>query len=282
MVAAFAVGVGSMKASRATPFAWYGVALALVAIYVNMFALWRGLSSLLGDAAGNVPYAVTLLVLTSLGVVAVRTAHGRTRTDWLVVACALAGAAIGLLTTDPDYPSKRIHVPQYIALALIVRRGLCARLSGWPLTVLGWAITTVLGCHDELVQGFHPQRTFGLADVATNGWGAAAGALLAHGFGWMDGNRPNGVSPPRVVILATLGVLAALGLELAALNAFKEAVLPYWAMMPLLGGVLAWTWADATSHYGDGWRHALGVLVFLSALAALYPVISHAAPLAFH
>jgi hypothetical protein len=273
-----------MSAARASSFTWYAVAAALVALYVNMFTLWRGLSGLVGDAAGNVPYGVTLLVLAGLGAVAVRggRTRTRTRTEWFIVACALACAAIGLMATDPDFPSKRIHVPQYIALALVVRRGLSSRLSGWPLTVMGWAITTTLGCHDELVQGFHPHRTFGLVDVLTNAWGAAAGSLLAHGFGWMDAGRSNGATPSRIVVLATLCVLVALGLEPAALNQFKEAVLPYWAMMPLLGGALAWTCADAASRYGDGWRHALGVLVFLSALAAVYPVISHVAPLAFN
>lgn len=271
-----------MSATRANPFIWYAVAAALVALYVNMFALWRGLSSLVGDAAGNVPYGVTLFVLACLGAVAVRTTRGRMRTNWLIVACALVCAAIGLLATDPDFPSKRIHVPQYIALALVVRRGLCSRLSGWPLTLCGWAITMVFGCHDELVQGFHPQRTFGLVDVLTNGWGAAAGVLLAHGFGWMETGRANGVPPPWTVILATLCALVSMGLELVALNAFKEAVLPYWAMTPLLGAVLAWTCADAVSRYGEGWRHALGVLVFLSGTAALYPVISHVTPLVFN
>ncbi|MGE3503684.1 MAG: VanZ family protein [Alphaproteobacteria bacterium] len=271
-----------MKASRGVPFVWYALAAALVALYVNMFALWRGLSGLVGDAAGNVPYGVTLLVLAGLGVVAVRGGRTRTRTEWFIVACALVCAAIGLLATDPEFPSKRIHIPQYIALVLVVRRGLSSRLSGWPLTLSGWVITVVLGCHDELIQGFHPQRTFGLADVLTNAWGAAAGSLLAHGFGWMDTGRANGTAPSSAVLLATLCVLVGFGLELIALNAFKEAVLPYWAMMPLLGGVLAWTCADAVSRYGDGWRHALGVLVFLAGLAALYPVISHVAPLAFN
>lgn len=272
-----------MSTARAASFIWYAVAAALVALYVNMFALWRGVSGLIGDAAGNVPYAVTLLVLACLGIVAVRSARSRTRTDWLIVACALTCAVIGLLATDPDYPSKRIHVPQYIALALVVRRGLCLHMSGWPLTLVGWMITMVLGCHDELVQGFHPQRTFGLVDVLTNGWGAAAGALLSHGFGWMEKTgRPNGLAPSIPVVFATICVIAGLGLELFALNAFKEALLPYWAMVPLLGGALAWACADVASRYGDGWRHGLSVLVLLSALAAVYPVISHVAPLAFN
>jgi VanZ family protein len=285
MAAAFAVDVGAMKALRATPFIWYTLGAVLVAVYVNMFALWGAVSTLMGDAAGNVPYAITLLVLACLGVVAVRTARTartRTRTEWFIVALGLVCAAVGLLATDPDFPSKRIHVSQYIVLALIIRRGLCSRLGGWPLTLLGWAITMVLGCHDELVQGFHPQRTFGLVDVLTNGWGAAAGSLLAHGFGWMETGRANGVPAPRTVTLATLCVLVSVGLELVALNAFKEAVLPYWAMTPLLGAVLAWTCADGASSYGEGWRHAFGVLVSLSGAAALYPVISHVAPLVFN
>ncbi len=282
MAVALSIDVGAMKAARLAPFVWYGVALALMATFVNMFALWREISALMGDAAGNVPYVATLLVLACLGVAAVRTARTRARTDWFIVVLALACALIGLLATDPEFPSKRIHVPQYIALALVVRRGLCSRVSGWPLTLSGWLITVILGCHDELIQGFHPQRTFGLVDVLTNAWGAAAGSLLAHGFGWMEAGRPNGVPPPRAVIVAMLSVLAGVGLELVALNAFKEAILPYWTILPLLGGVLAWAYADAVSGYGEGWRHALVVLILLAGATALYPVISHVAPLAFN
>jgi len=271
-----------MNLLRAGAFSWYILAAALVALYVNMYAVWRWLFGTVGDAAGNVPYAVTLAVLTGLGLIAVRTARTRTRTEWLIVALALVCASIGLLATDPDFPSKRIHVPQYIALALVVRRGLCTRMSGWPLTLSGWGITVVLGCHDELIQGFHPQRTFGLVDVLTNGWGAAAGSLLAHGFGWMETGRPNGVPPPWTVVLAMVSVLVGLGLELIAINAFKEAILPYWTAVPLLGGVLAWTCADAVSRYGEGWRHMLGVLISFSGMAALYPVISHVTPLVFN
>lgn len=282
MAAAFPSRLGAMMMPRAAPFAWYAIAAALVVLYVNLFALWRALATWLGDSAGDVPFAVTLLLLAGLGVVAVHGVRRRQDTRWLLVAGALVCAAIGLLATDPDYPSKRIHVPQYIVLALVVRRGLCLRLSGWPLTLLGWAITMVLGGHDELIQGFHPQRTFGLADALTNGWGAAAGVLLAQGFGWMESGRPNDTPPPRPVVIATVCVLAALGLELVALDRFREAVLPYWAMVPLLGATLAWTCVDAVSRYGDGWRHGLGVLVFFSALAAAYPVISHVAPLVFN
>mgnify|MGYP000464329935 CR=1 FL=1 len=198
-----------MSAPRASSFIWYAVAALLVALYVNMFALWRGLSHLVGDAAVNVPYAVTLSVLACLGVAAVRTAHSRPRTRWAIVLLALICAGIGLLATDPDFPSKRIHVPQYIALALVVRRGLCSRLSGWPLTILGWAITVVLGCHDELVQGFHPQRTFGLVDVLTNAWGAAAGASAEserpRGAG-TAGTRPGSLARAGLVVEGTRGV----------------------------------------------------------------------------
>jgi len=261
---------------------WYAIAAVLVVLYVNMFAVWRGVSALMGDAAGNVPYAVTLVVLACLGAVAVRTARIRKRTEWLIVAVALICMVAGLLATDPEFPSKRIHVPQYIALALVVRRGLSTRISGWPLTLSGWVITLVLGCHDELIQGFHPQRTFGLVDVLTDAWGAAAGSLLAQGFGWMESGRPNGAPPSWTVVVAMLCVLASLGLELVALNAFKEAILPYWTVVPLLGGVLVWTCADAVSRYGEGWRHALGVMVFFAGAAAIYPVISHVTPLVFN
>lgn len=270
-----------MTLQRTSAWAWYALAAALVALYVNMYSFWRWLSVAVGSEADYLPYVVTLALLGGLGVVAVR-ACGRARVNWWIVACALAFAVAGFMVTDPDYPSKRIHVPEYVVLALVVRRGLSSRLSGWPLTVIGWAIAVVFGCHDELAQGFHPLRTFGMADILTNAAGAAAGVLLAHGFGWMNFDRADGAWPPRFMAMATLCVFAGLGLEVVALDRFRDALLPYWSTLPLLGGVVAWVWADAAASYGKGWRHGLGVLVFASALAAIYPVISHVAPLAFN
>ena len=251
-------------------------------IYVNAFEIWRWLVESFGKFAASVPLVTTLIMLAAFLLVAVRSAKGTAHIKWPIVLCAIGFAMVGLIVSNPQFPSKAIHVPQYMVIALLVRRGLCAHLSGWPLTLMVLLTTIIFGCHDELVQGFHPQRYFGLADINADFFGAAAGALLAHGFGWMESNQSNGTSPPWFVVLITLCVLLAFGVELVLLYEFGGESVPVWIAAPLLTATLVWICTDIAFSYGSGWRHALRLVVSMSALATIYPVIGYLTELEFN
>ena len=92
---------------------------------------------------------------------------------------AVVAASIGLLLTDPQYPAKRIHIAKYVAVAWLVYLGLGGRLGGPRRALATLLIAALLGVHDELIQGLHPDRSFGIRDIVANGFGAAAGALIA-------------------------------------------------------------------------------------------------------
>ena len=97
----------------------------------------------------------------------------------VLVGGSAAAATFGLMLTDPQFPAKRIHVAEYIAVAWLVYRGLGGRLGAPRRAAAAVLIASLLGVHDELIQGLHPRRTFGVLDIITNGFGATAGALAA-------------------------------------------------------------------------------------------------------
>lgn len=277
-----APGILIKRAGRAPSWNWYALAVALITIYVNAFEIWRWLVESYGELAASVPIIVTVVMIATFLVVAVRSAKGSGRIKWSMVVCGVGLAIMGLIASNPLFPSKAIHVPQYMVIALLVRRGLCSHLSGWPLTLIGFLITIIFGCHDELVQGFHPQRYFGLSDVISNAVGAAAGVLLAHGFSWMDSGQSNGDPPSRLIASIALYMLFAFGFEMVLLYRDRGEGIAVWIAAPLFIGALVWICTDIVSSYSSGWKHALRLIVSIFALAIAYPVIANVTKIEFN
>ena len=161
------------------------LAIGLVPLFLETFVIWQWLQPILpppalewlpiglaaGLAVGVLAWSVSVV---GRGLV---TDSPWRRLAWLVVGLASAVAALQL--TDPDFPAKKVHLFQYALLALIVRRAYGTRVSGLTLTVASIITAGVLGVHDELLQGLHPQRQFGVVDILVNALSAAAGACAA-------------------------------------------------------------------------------------------------------
>src|SRR3954453_14448924 len=185
----------------------YPVAALLVIAYVNTFELWALLVRSIGpEQAALVPVATLAagLGLTGWWIILHR---GTIRMRPVLLITALALAALGLALTDPSYPAKRIHVPQYLLLALVLRRALSDHVGGTALNAATIVVTLVFGIHDEMLQGLHPSRTYGLRDILVNATAGASGAFLAAGMELWRG--PSGPLHLPLRIGAALAVQAA-------------------------------------------------------------------------
>jgi hypothetical protein len=269
----------------------YPLAALLVLIYVNTFELWAVLVSSIGaERAAYVPFAALALGVASMGgwIVLRRKGAGkgtlRIRPVLLVLGLALALA--GLALTDPAYPAKRIHVPQYLLLALVLRRALSDHVGGAVLTATTILVTLIFGIHDEMLQGLHPSRSYGLRDMAVNGTAGAAGALMAAGVGiWLGPSGPASV-PIRIGAAVTLH-LAALAFLVLSLMTYVWTG-PAGQPPPALTGApvavtsLMLMALVRTGHLSPGTRHVCTVIAWIALPFALYPVIPHVTPLVFH
>jgi len=259
--------------------AWYVLAALLVLVYVNTFPFWILLSAYAGPAPARLaPFAATAAALVLALVVA------RRRPDVLMapLAAGCVIAVIALFLTDPNFPAKRIHVPQYLLLAIVVRRALSPDIDGPGLTVMTIVLTMLFGAHDELLQGLHANRSFGLRDLAINAAGGLAGALIGAGMRLFI--SPTVAKPDKGVDRATIAaagiVFAAAILLLAPLEAFRDRTIPFWTMAPLLAAMVFWAGLASPGSGGRArpWR-ALATLAFT---LLLYPLATHVTTRVFH
>lgn len=228
---------------------YYAAALLLTACYPHSFVIWQVLSQSLNDkVSAALPIVITTVTVAATLVLFVKKMNPRAISQWpwpYLIGGVLV-AILGVLATDPGFPAKRIHIPQYIVLALIVQRALSFDLpirAVLPATLL---LTSLLGVHDELMQGLHAQRTFGIRDIGVNSLGALSGALL--GVGFYAANTPNHSELPKLVgsTYISLAILS-LGTILMVwpLENLRDAPIPLWTLAPITAagvsiGLLYW------------------------------------------
>jgi hypothetical protein len=264
----------------------YPVAALLVIAYVNTFELWALLVGSIGsEQAALVPFATLAagLGLTAWWIILRRGTIGM-RPVLLIMAVALA--LLGLTLTDPAYPAKRIHVPQYILLALVLRRALSDHVGGTALNAATMVVTLIFGIHDEMLQGLHPSRTYGLRDIVVNGTAGASGALAAVGVGlWRGPSGPLHLPAPIAAALAVQAValtfLVMTLMRYVGVNPV-DAPPPAWAGAPLAIGGIALMALFRSGSPSPGARHIHLVISWTTLPLALYPVIPHVTPLVFH
>ena len=219
----------------------FTLAFAIVYGFVNTFVLWRAFGNMFG---GGVRDALPWIVVAVIGLAGGLFLWRRMRVakiSWLFLLPAILVAVIGLSITDPAFPGKRIHVPQYFVLALFVWLALPVRLRTSATPFLTLVATALFGIHDEFLQGFHPSRTFGLRDMTVNLCGASSGifALLA-----LSDSRPwrtwraTAFRTDKGVVMALAACVFGACLLAWAATGYRNDLLPYWVVFPVLAGAL--------------------------------------------
>ncbi|MGQ0665022.1 MAG: VanZ family protein [Pseudomonadota bacterium] len=263
-------------------------ALGLVLLYVNTFEVWQALSAGLGGrVAAVVPVALVAAVVAAAGLAVPlwRQRGGQVAVGTLLVGLGVAAAA--LWVSDPAYPAKRIHVFEYMLLSVVVRKALAFHLNGRALLFATAALTGVLGSHDELIQGLHPNRVYGLRDIAINTLGGLAGALVGYAFALFErphaapaASPPAGLEPAAVV--AAGGLALGWALLLFALPSFRGGALPWWTAVPLVAGGCAWAVVGHRMAHAPGPHHVWTRGAGLTLATAMYPVLAYALALDFN
>jgi hypothetical protein len=250
----------------------HGCCALVVVLYVHLFAIFRILRDLLGS--GFISLAPLLLPLL-LGVLLAPVIISKRRENsiswkWLLAGCFLTIAA--LCVPDPDFAVKRIHVTEYILLSLLVRFTLSHRHSGITLFIYGCLLTSLLGVHDEILQGLHPSRTYGHRDIAVNSLSAIAGNCLWHGLILFQ-NRSTAItcknkSPEEILYI--LWLITSVVLFAVPIIQYRHDLIPLWTVLPLFASLFIWS----VLFTGTNWHtSSLNSLSFYSFSLLLYPVI---------
>lgn len=259
---------------------FHGLAALLVVLYVNTFVVWQLLSLRFEESAALAPWLFAVGTSFVAGAVWYRwRRRGVASLKLIVLAGAIALA--GMMLTDPLYPAKRVHVPQYMILAVVVWAALATRVQTRRILFFTVLIAGLYGVHDEFLQGLHPDRSFGWRDMVVNLAGIVAGALMIEALIGQRLVAERMEALPKTFTAAVLMCLAGLGLYILAVLELRASAIPYWSVLPMLAGAFALAWAVARDDMPADARHVGTILVWLVVALSLYPVIVNETSLVF-
>jgi VanZ family protein len=79
-------------------------------------------------------------------------------------------------------PNKYIHIPEYILMTWILYQALAIDYKGSGIFLLIFTCAAMLGIVDEILQGIHPQRTYGWKDMIIDTASGFIGVLMLVGL----------------------------------------------------------------------------------------------------
>ncbi|NOQ45828.1 MAG: hypothetical protein GQ559_04025, partial [Desulfobulbaceae bacterium] len=208
----------------------------------------------------------------------------------LWVCAAIICCLVALLIPDVRFPVKRVHVSQYITLAILVRFVLSHRMQGRSLTWFTFLVTFMFGIHDEMLQGMHPLRTFGLRDIAVNGFAGLSGTLFglaADFFPLKNSGADNRLKLPEksflpVILLFIFAIIPAIAALLYPLIFYRKELIPWWTVEPLLAVLLAAALLEPRRQRLGTSFHGVQVLYWQALLLVVYPVLVNVAFIEFN
>jgi VanZ family protein len=140
--------------------------------------------------AGNVPLFIILLLAVVYIIACIKVkkvARG-------IIILAISAVIVSIIMTVEANPNKYIHIPEYVLMAWLLYQALAIDYKGRGILLLVFLCAAMLGVVDELLQGIHPQRTYGWKDMINNAASSLIGILTLMGakcriegdWAWID------------------------------------------------------------------------------------------------
>lgn len=257
----------------------YLLCVLLIPLYVNMFPVWRSISTSWGrDIFIYLPTVALLLLLGCIFFIWSKSRQDLLPIKWPALVWGILLCGAGLLITDPEFPVKRIHVAEYAILSLVARYAMAPFLGGSSLFFFSSSFAAILGFHDEFLQGLHPARTYGLRDLTVNCLGSFGGGLVWHGLKLFSNKDGMTMTRTEYRFVSWL-IVSAMMLAWPAFY-FKGLTVEIWTILPLLAtGVYYGLYHD---RFSADHSHGITALTAASVLLALYPLLTQMPDLIFY
>jgi hypothetical protein len=228
----------------------------LVAAYTfvlpEAIVVYRAIVNSFGKlAAGRAPLIMVLVLGIAYGA-AIFLSHRSWRNLLYLVPAAIISFLIMRLEGNPN---KHVHIPEYVLAAWLLFAALSKDYKGKGLFALIVIYGTLLGVVDELEQGIHPLRFYGLSDMLVNSASTLIGVFTIMGLttlragGWKWTAHLKRFRP--LIVTAVFGFV---GMVLACIYLFRvqarpqiPGAYPDWVLLCNLVFLL---WAPVVTYYG--------------------------------
>jgi hypothetical protein len=99
-----------------------------------------------------------------------------------------------IIFSSVSNPNKHIHIPEYVLLSWLLYAVISRDYQGKGILILVFICTSMLGVVDELEQGIHPGRFYGLSDMLVNSASAMIGVFTIMGLRKVKANNWNWIN----------------------------------------------------------------------------------------
>lgn len=257
----------------------YLLCCMLVPVYVNMFPIWKYLSTSIGeDVFIYLPTLILFLFLTFIFSFRLKAGERTAPVNRTAVFMGIILCCLGLLATDPEFPVKRIHVAEYAFLCLVARYAMSHFIQALPLLFFSAGFSAILGIHDEFLQGLHPARTFGLQDMGVNLLGSFGGGLIWHGLQLFSKQKKSGITILDVCFICWL--LVSVLMLIWPAQQYRGLMVESWVALPILAtGVYFCLYHDK---FTKELSHGITALTMAVVSLCLYPLLTRLSWVVFY
>ncbi len=159
--------------------AWWILVALYTFILPDFYLIYRNIVTFFGqDAAGKVPFLMVAVLGIAYGI-AILVSQKSPKNLLFLVPCVIIAFLIMTLVSNPN---KHIHIPEYVLMTWLLYAALSKGHKGSGLFLLIFIYASLLGVVDELEQGIHPSRFYGLSDMLVNCASALIGIFTIMGL----------------------------------------------------------------------------------------------------
>lgn len=157
---------------------WIIVALYTFALPFVILAFRAIEQSFSPQTAARIPLFIIAVLAAAYSMAGIR--HKAT-VQCLIILAAGALVVCGVVAFE-DNANKYIHIPEYIIMTWLLYSALSVDYKGSGILLLVFLCALLLGIVDELLQGIHPQRTYGWKDMVIDSASSFIGILSLLGI----------------------------------------------------------------------------------------------------
>ncbi|UCD79122.1 MAG: VanZ family protein [Desulfobacterales bacterium] len=128
--------------------------------------------------AGRIPLGIIAVLAAAYSVICIRR-KAALRCSMIL---AVSTVIVFLIVNFEENANKYIHTPEYIIMIWLLYLALAVDYRGSGILLLVFLCALMLGVVDEILQGIHPQRTYGWKDMIIDAASSFIGILSVMGL----------------------------------------------------------------------------------------------------